>query len=179
MTIYIGGQHKYFFISTSNLARIATKLCENAFQTIPNVSFFDAEKIGEHFRSKNIVKRKFQTDLLAIFFFGVEKWNVGNRPKRVFPKFGGCMGQVWRENCAKLFAYFFFRRQKMKRWESSETRFGQVSRRSEPSSRGKWPFKVSEIARTVLRRKTGRRDLRNEVQGFSFLRRSETLWRDL
>ena len=34
----------------------------------------------------------------------------------------------------------------MKRWESSETRFGKVSRRSEPCSRGKRPFKVSQTA---------------------------------
>ena len=34
----------------------------------------------------------------------------------------------------------FVRRRKMKRWESSETRFGKVSRRSEPCSRGKRPF---------------------------------------
>ena len=39
----------------------------------------------------------------------------------------------------------FFRRRKMKCWESSETRFGQVSRRSEPSSRGKRPFKVCRV----------------------------------
>ena len=31
----------------------------------------------------------------------------------------------------------------MKRRESPETRFGKVSRRSEPSSRGKRPFEVS------------------------------------
>ncbi len=29
----------------SNMARITTKLCQNAFQMIPNVSFFDAKKI--------------------------------------------------------------------------------------------------------------------------------------
>ena len=46
----------------------------------------------------------------------------------------------WKKNHPKL----FFRCRKMKRWESSETRFGQVSRRSEPSSRGKRPFKVSK-----------------------------------
>ena len=39
---------------------------------------------------------------------------------------------------------FFFRRQKMKCWESSETRFGQVWRQSEPSLRGKRPFEVSK-----------------------------------
>ena len=43
------------------------------------------------------------------------------------------------------FCQFFFRRQKMKCRESSETRFGQVSRRSEPSSRGKRPFKVCRV----------------------------------
>ena len=32
----------------------------------------------------------------------------------------------------------------MKRWESSETRFGQGSRRSEPCSGGKRPFEVSK-----------------------------------
>ena len=42
----------------------------------------------------------------------------------------------------------FFRCRKMKRWESSETRFGQVSRRSEPSSRGKRPFEVCTFQRT-------------------------------
>ena len=39
---------------------------------------------------------------------------------------------------------FFFRRQTMKRWELSETRFGQVWRQSEPSLRGKRPFEVSK-----------------------------------
>ena len=38
-----------------------------------------------------------------------------------------------------------FRRRKMKCWESSETRFGKVSGRSEPSSRGKRPFKVCRV----------------------------------
>ena len=35
----------------------------------------------------------------------------------------------------------FFRRRKMKRWESSETRFGKVWQDSEPCSRGKRQFK--------------------------------------
>ena len=34
----------------------------------------------------------------------------------------------------------------MKCWESSETRFPKVSRRSEPSSGGKRPFKISDLA---------------------------------
>ena len=38
----------------------------------------------------------------------------------------------------------FSGRRKIKCWGSSETRFGKVSRRSEPSSRGKRPFKVSK-----------------------------------
>ena len=63
MTIYIGGQRTYVFISTSNLARIATKLCENAFQTIPDVSLFDAKIFfGENFRIENFVFR--QKDML-------------------------------------------------------------------------------------------------------------------
>ena len=33
------------FGNVSNMARIGTKLCQNAFQTISDVSFFDAEKI--------------------------------------------------------------------------------------------------------------------------------------
>ena len=32
------------FRNCSNMARIVTKLCQNAFQTISDVSFFDAEK---------------------------------------------------------------------------------------------------------------------------------------
>ena len=44
------------------------------------------------------------------------------------------------------FAFFVFGVKKMKRWESSETRFGQVWRQSEPSLRGKRPFEVSRIA---------------------------------
>ena len=42
------------------------------------------------------------------------------------------------------FMIFLGGRRKIKCRESSETRFGKVSRRSEPSSRGKRPFKVSE-----------------------------------
>ena len=37
-------------------------------------------------------------------------------------------------------------RRKMKRRESSETRFGKVSWRSEPCLRGKRPFEISETA---------------------------------
>ena len=43
---------------------------------------------------------------------------------------------------SQFFSFFWLR--KMKRRESSETRFGKVSRRSEPSSRGKRPFENTE-----------------------------------
>ena len=43
-----------------------------------------------------------------------------------------------------FFAEKIFRRRKMKRRESSETRFGKVSCQSEPCSRGKRPFEVSK-----------------------------------
>ena len=46
-----------------------------------------------------------------------------------------------------FFGNFFFRRRKMKCSKSSETRFPKVSRRSEPSSRGKRPFEVSKKIR--------------------------------
>ena len=41
------------FGNVSNMARIGTKLRQNAFQTISDVSFFDAENIfGENFGSE-------------------------------------------------------------------------------------------------------------------------------
>ena len=77
----------------------------------------------------------------------VEKGNVGNRLKHVFPKFHADRSNVRGVNGhSKLEKRFFgFRRRKIKCRESSETRFGQVSRRSEPSSRGKRPFKVCRV----------------------------------
>ena len=39
---------------------------------------------------------------------------------------------------------YIFRRPNMKCRESSETRFGKVSRQSEPCSRGKRPFEISK-----------------------------------
>ena len=59
----------------------------------------------------------------------------------------GVAAQKPRKNAqkrAKIFKRKFFRRQKIKCWESSETRFPKVSRRSERSSRGKRSFKVSK-----------------------------------
>ena len=46
---------------------------------------------------------------------------------------------------AKKIVKIFFRRRKMKRRESSETRFPKVSCQSEPSLSGKRPFEVSKI----------------------------------
>ena len=45
-----------FVRNSSNMARIGTKLCQNAFRTIPDISFFDVEKqisvkiLDENFR---------------------------------------------------------------------------------------------------------------------------------
>ena len=40
----------------SNIARTAAKLCQNAFQTIPNISFFDSRKTNRRkFQSENVV----------------------------------------------------------------------------------------------------------------------------
>ena len=52
----------------SNMAPIGVKLWENAFQTICNFRFFDAQKSSS-------------------IFFDVEKSKIANRLKRVFPKF--------------------------------------------------------------------------------------------
>ena len=65
----------------SNMACTVAKLWEKAFQTIPDVSFFDAEE--KHF-----------TKILRKKIFGVEKRNVGNRLKRVLAKFGGRASSV-------------------------------------------------------------------------------------
>ena len=43
---------------------------------------------------------------------------------------------------SKNFAFFFFRRRKIESCKSSETRVAEVSRRSEPSSRGERTFEV-------------------------------------
>ena len=75
----------------SNMAPFALKLWENPFQTIPNISFFDAEKIfsakifDENFRQKKI-RRKI--DKLPVF---AELWifrpNRQMRLEKLPPKF--------------------------------------------------------------------------------------------
>ena len=58
------------------------------------------QKTGEHVKKNKKISEKFSRKN----FFGVEKRNVGNRLKRVFPKFGGPAGQVRGENFAKISA---------------------------------------------------------------------------
>ena len=75
----------------SNMAPFGLKLWENAFQTIPNISFFDAKKIflakifDENFRQK---KNHRKIDKLPVF---AELWIFGpNRQMRlekIPPKF--------------------------------------------------------------------------------------------
>ena len=75
----------------SNMAPFGLKLWENAFQTIPNISFFDAEKFflakifDENFRQKKI-RRKI--DKLPVF---AELWIFGRnrqmRLEKLPPKF--------------------------------------------------------------------------------------------
>ena len=81
--------------------------------------------------------------------FRVERWNVGDRLKRILTKFHADRsyrrGLTHRSKFAKI---WHFRLRKIKCRGSSETRFGQVWRRSELCLRGKWPFKVSEMKRT-------------------------------
>ena len=78
-------------VYASNLARIGVKICQNAFRTIPNISFFDAEKkklakiFDENFRQKKI-RRKI--DKLPVF---AELWIFGRnrqmRLEKLPPKF--------------------------------------------------------------------------------------------
>jgi len=73
------------------MAPFGLKLWENAFQTIPNISFFDAEKIflakifDENFRQK---KNRRKIDKLPVF---AELWIFGRnrqmRLEKLPPKF--------------------------------------------------------------------------------------------
>ena len=70
----------------SNMAPFGLKLWENAFQTIPNISFFDAEKIflakifDENFRQK---KNRRKIDKLPVF---EELWLFGRNWQRRLEK---------------------------------------------------------------------------------------------
>ena len=75
----------------SNMAPFGLKLWENAFQTIPNISFFDVEKKNwRKFSIKKIVKNFFlrKIDKLPVF---AELWIFGRnrqmRLEKLPPKF--------------------------------------------------------------------------------------------
>ena len=115
--------------------------------------------------AKKIEKQKFLTEKnCENKIFDVKKLNVGNRLKCVLAKFGGRTSFVWGVNGRSKFdvvaekinfnlvsyyrrycyyrRYNFFRRRNIKRWESSETRFGKVWRPYELCLMGKRPFEV-------------------------------------
>ena len=63
--IHFGGWRWKTFRSSSNMARISAKLCQHAFRTIPDVSFFDAPKIF----STKFLDRKFRFLLIWCGFW--------------------------------------------------------------------------------------------------------------
>ena len=93
-------------------------------------------------------------------FMGVEKSNVGDHLKRVFPKFEADRSHPRGVNdrskfCQKIaclmqkLLFLSFYCWKMKCRESSETRFGKVLHWSEPSLRGKRPIEMPAPQSTV------------------------------
>ena len=91
--------------------------------------------------------KTFSTKKFAdFFFFDVEKWNVGDHLKRVFPKFEAershPRGINGRSKFCKNSIFLRFRRRKMKCRGSSETHFPKVWGRTEPSLGDKQPIKV-------------------------------------
>ena len=81
-------------------------------------------------------------------FFDVEQSNVEDRLKRVLAKFEANWSYPRGANGRSKFTiklqFFFGRDKKMKRRESSETRFRQVSGQSESYVRGEQSFEVSD-----------------------------------
>ena len=60
-----------------------------------NGSDFDVKnRLAPQKSVENDEKLIFETNFLSIFFFGVEKSKVANRPKRMLPKFGADRSQV-------------------------------------------------------------------------------------
>ena len=77
--------------------QISLSGAKNAEEVAGDVQKFVApQKTGE-----NTKKQIFFRKILRKKIFGVEKRNVGDRLKRVFAKFGGCTGQVFRPHFAK------------------------------------------------------------------------------
>ena len=103
-------QHQIFF-EISRMAPIGVKLWENAYQTIPNISFFDAENIflanffDENLRHKKI-RRKI--DKLPVF---AELWIFGRnrqmRLEKLPPKFEfSTLYDFWRRGKRDSFNFF-------------------------------------------------------------------------
>ena len=114
--------------NTPGAASSAADFLRSAHATDPAASNFDRPSTPQTWprSTRNFAKTRFRRfpsiQFLLEFFF--------------------CFGKIFGlDTCVSP---FYFRLQKIKCWESSETRFGKVSRRSEPSSRGKRPFKVSK-----------------------------------
>ena len=110
------------------MAPIDLRLGQNAFQVIPEFLFFDIED-GKNFGFFGLD----QFVVLAGTHVSWAKTHV-SRP-----------GQTDRDQ--KIRKFFRLRCQKVKVRGSPETRFGQVSGQSEPSSGGKRTFKVRNFFR--------------------------------
>ena len=66
----------------SNKAPIATKLCQNAFQTIPDIWFFDAEKILMKFSAQKVS----MTSKIARFGGATNFWVLpADSPRKITP----------------------------------------------------------------------------------------------
>ena len=101
------------------MAAIDFKLGQNAFQVIPEFSLFDVED-----------RKKFRfLGLNHVVFAGTHVSWPGQNDHRD----------------RKIRKFYYRRRQKMKVRGSPETRFGQVSGQSEPSSGGKRTVKVRNL----------------------------------
>ena len=95
----------------SRMAPFGLKLWENAFQTIPNISFFDAEKkFWQNFLMKIIVKKKIRRkiDKLPVF---AELWIFGRnrqmRLEKLPPKFWfSTLYDFWRRGKRDSFCFF-------------------------------------------------------------------------
>ena len=116
------------------MAPIDLKLGQNAFQVIPELSLFDVEdrKIFGFFGHDHFVLARTHVSWVKTHV-SWPKTHV-SRP-----------GQTDRDQ--KIRKIFRLRCQKVKVRGSPETRFGQVSGQSEPSSGGKRTFKVRNFFR--------------------------------
>ena len=148
------------------MAPFGLKLWENAFQTICNFWFFDAEKTNsdqtsnvrlplEH--SSNLHETsatRVSDDLQLLIFRRREKKiskNFGAKNleeldfdvrKSLAPRKSTKNDEKPKKKKSEFFSGNFFRRQKIEICKSSETRVAEVSWRSERSSRGKRTFEV-------------------------------------